>query len=235
MTRDEMMEAVDKLVVYQKDYETLLLLLNNADDRFFIKVLESIFNGELYLEDFERMFSDDAYANILEQNFKTQQALRREVARLLEYRNNILGEVDYTIDNIQGKLALIKSTVPPVIVAGENDYNTTDNYKEFYNTAAGEVRADLIYQLLYSSEKDPYIVREAKLKLLEQFTDPTSGITEDDLLLFTDSLIIPLSYNYQVLNQSDNEFMLENRITEQEMKKIKALSIFLRTKNEGGV
>jgi len=218
MTREDMMSAVDQLVIYEKDYETLSLLLNNADDRFFIKVLESIFKGELYIEDFERIFADDTYTNILEQNFKTQLALKTEVERLLDYRNNILGDTLYTIDSIQGKLGIVSP-------------NVGDDYDTLYDTASEEIRDDLIYQLLYTTERDPAVVREAKIKLLEQFTN--KELSRDDLLLFTDSLIIPLSYEYQTLNQADNEFMIQNKITEQEMKKMKALSMFLRTK--GGV
>jgi len=220
MTRDEMLRAVDQMNIYEKDYNTLLNLMNNADDKFFIKALEGIFNGELFIEDFERIFVDDAYANVLEQNFRTQLNLKNEVERLLEYRYNTLGETLYTIDNIQGNLAIVRPT------EGED-------YDGFYDTISEEIRDDLMYQILYTTERDSDIVRESKIKLLEKFQ--SGELNKQDLLLFTDSLIIPLSYEHQVLNQLDNEFMIENKTSEQKMKKLKALAMFLRTKYEGGV
>ena len=45
MTRDEMISRVNNLRLYEKDYDTLLKLMNNADDKFFVKVLR---NNPLY-------------------------------------------------------------------------------------------------------------------------------------------------------------------------------------------
>jgi hypothetical protein len=59
MTRNDILEKIDNLKLYEKDYDTLLNLLNNADDKFFVKVLEEILNGNLYIQDFERFFENE--------------------------------------------------------------------------------------------------------------------------------------------------------------------------------
>ena len=48
MTRKDILDRIDTMVIHEKDYETLTHLLENADDTFFVNALESIFNGELY-------------------------------------------------------------------------------------------------------------------------------------------------------------------------------------------
>ena len=139
MRRDEMIKRIDNLQIHEKDYDTLLNLLNNADDRFFVKVLEELLEGNLYLQDFERIFSDNRYENVLEQNLMTQRNLQKEIQRLIDYRTNILKEV-YNIDSF-GKLGI------PRQIDGSF-------YDSLYETLDAEIKDDLIYQLLEVSPQD---------------------------------------------------------------------------------
>lgn len=50
------------------------------------------------------------------------------------------------------------------------------------------------------------------------------------ILLFAEKEMIPLETEYQYLNKTDTNFMLENNLTEEQMKKMKALATFIRKK-----
>ena len=217
MRRDEMIKRIDNLQIHEKDYDTLLNLLNNADDRFFVKVLEELLEGNLYLQDFERIFSDNRYENVLEQNLMTQRNLQKEIQRLIDYRTNILKEV-YDIDSF-GKLGI------PRQINGSF-------YDSLYETLDAEIKDDLIYQLLEVSPQDTEIIRDSKIKILSKFT--SGEVSRNDILLFANSHIIPIAYEYQTLNNADNEFMYERGLTEEQMKKIKALATFFRRNNFEG-
>lgn len=211
MTRDEMILRVDNLKIYEKDYETLLNLMNNTDGKFFVKVLEEILNGNLYIQDFEQIFEDKKYEEALYQNFKNQKSIKTEITRLIEYRQNI--DETYDPDIVTKQLGILRPL-------------DTSIYKDLYNVADKEIREDLIYQILSVKPNDQPIIRDAKAKFLSAYE--AGNITYSDILLFAEDHIIPIDHRYQTLNDADNEFMFENNLTEDEMKKIKALSLFIR-------
>jgi hypothetical protein len=143
--------------------------------------------------------------------------MRTEITRLIDYRAVILEEV-YDPDIVTKELGLIRPL---------ND----SPYKELYDATDAQIKEDLIYQILAIKPNDSIIVRDAKIKFLSEYEN--GNITNDDILLFADSHIIPIDYRYQTLNDADNEFMYENKLTEDEMKKIKALSLFFRRDKVG--
>jgi hypothetical protein len=86
---------------------------------------------------------------------------------------------------------------------------------------------DIMTRFLFEfNENDSELTIAAKIELKERFFN--GEFEKEDLLLFADSFILPLDFRYQLLNQNDLNFMLENNLTEDEMKKIKSLSIFLK-------
>jgi hypothetical protein len=219
MTRQELFDRVDAMIIYEKDYETLLNLLYNTDDRFFVKILEEILEGNLYISDFERLFSDDAYTDTLRMNLDSQDKIYKEITRLLDYRRNILGE-DFSID--------------PMSMIGIVKQDTESQYKNLYDQLADDARRNLVYQALKTIPSDNIITASSKLKIFQKMQDGTISI--EDFILFANSQIIPVSIEHQVLDESDLNFMIENNLSHDEVRKLKALSIFLRRKNfEGGL
>lgn len=217
--KKQILDKIDDLIIHEKDYDTLSILLNIADERFFVKVMEEILDGNLFIQDFERWFSrDESYENILEQNLRTQLKLKTEIQRLIDYRKNILGEI-YSAEDISKSMALIKPL-------------DDENYKDLYYEQDKYIKEDTIYQLLTIKSEDNELIKTAKTKIMKAYKN--NEITRDDILLFADNHIIPISYEHQVINSVDNEFMYENNLTEDEMKKIKALAIFFRRDKVGG-
>jgi len=214
MDKADLIKAIEEMIIYEKDYETLLQMMHNMDDRFFVKVIEEIILGNLYISDFERIFSDDSYSTMLRLNLENQEKMYNELLRLVQYRKDILGE-NYSISP-SNMIALVKPT-------------TGNSYELFYDTLSTELTRECIYQMLKSLPNDNDIVSAAKLKIFKAIENGL--ISKEDLLLFSNSKIIPIDFQYQSLTESDMNFMIENNLSSDEIKKIKALSIFLRRKH----
>ena len=215
MTKKEMLDLVDKMPIYEKDYKIINDLLENLDSALFVKIIEEVLEENIFFSDFERIFPDDRYVETLRENFEKQEELRKEISRLVYFRKEILGES--FDERLNVGLPLPGETSP---------------YLDFYNDIADEERDIIIRSLFEHDENDSYLVTAAKIGLREKLFTQDSGFSKDDLLLFAESYILPLDFRYQVLNKNDKNFMLENNLTDDEMKKIKTLSIFLKRKNE---
>lgn len=60
MTRNELLNSVDNLILREKDYDTFLKLVTYATPKLFTKIYEEIVLGNLYIKDFEPIFDEDA-------------------------------------------------------------------------------------------------------------------------------------------------------------------------------
>lgn len=218
MTRNEIFFLIDQMEFKEKDYETLIFLMDNLTDDLFVKILEEILGGNLFIQDFEQNIGN-FYTNLLKRNLENQEKLTREVERLVNYRRNILGE-DFAI-NFDSFLGIVR----PTLESGN---------REFYNEINTEIKENFIYDMLTIMPTDSELTKSAKIRILKaientgELTNNEPSVSIDDILFFAKSNIIPLSINEQILDISDKDFMFENNLTEEQMKKIKAFSIFLK-------
>jgi hypothetical protein len=213
MTGRELMSAIDKMAIYQKDYDAITALLALEDDRLFVKVIEEIAEGALRFTDLYRIFGDQKYASVLASNLESQQRLKEEIERTIAFRREFGPDPDYSIDPMTTKIGVtVQETGAPA--------------KAFYDASEQDERSQQIYTLLSPDQSDDLVTRRLKLAIYSAFQ--SGSISEDDLMLFARDYIVPISEERQVLNGSDLSFMVENNLTEQQMKKIKALSAFLR-------
>jgi hypothetical protein len=230
MTKKEMLDRIDSMQIYEKDLRVIRLLLANAEDKFFVKVMEEIFNGNLYFSDFERIFPDSAYEDTLKQNIVSQDKLRGDIEKLLQFRRDILEE-DFAID---------PSTTAMGIETGYT--GSQAGYQSLYNSERDAELDMLIYQMISTMENDTELVKAAKIRILRAIDNfnPTTQLpinaslpwlNKKDLLLFKDDYVLPLDEQYQTLSKSDMDFMIRNNLSEAEVKKLKALAIFLKRKN----
>jgi hypothetical protein len=207
------LEKIDAINIYEKDYDTLLNLMNNADSRLFVKILEEFVNGKLDLSTFEKVFSDDSYGLMISQNLEVQANLKKEIERLVMYRRDTLGEQFFLNPEETG------------LGIPSNHSTVFENITDFYNSIKGDNTDELLYQLFSNSELDDDITRAIKAKIYSEVS--LSG-DNGKLLFYSNEYIVPMDPRYQILNKSDEVFMRENNISEEQMKKIKALSAYLR-------
>lgn len=213
MTKSEILNKIDSMILYEKDYDTIDKIMRTTSDKFFVKVLEEIFDGSLFLTDFENIFKDDSYSSIVTNNLEQQKKLREEVLRLLYFRKNILGE-EFTVDAINTGLV------------NPGDVNVPDELRDLYNEELDDKRDAIISELFSSLPYDDDLTRASKLRLLNEYNQGRMDI--EDLFLFNRSYIIPIDYNHQVITKEDQDFMKIYNLTDNDMRKIKSLSNFIK-------
>lgn len=59
MTRNELLNSVNNLILREKDYDTFLKLVTYATPKLFTKIYEEIVLGNLYIKDFEQIFDEN--------------------------------------------------------------------------------------------------------------------------------------------------------------------------------
>lgn len=59
MTRNELLNSVNNLILREKDYDTFLKLVTYATTKLFTKIYEEIVLGNLYIKDFEPIFDEN--------------------------------------------------------------------------------------------------------------------------------------------------------------------------------
>lgn len=59
MTRNELLNSVNNLILREKDYDTFLKLVTYATPKLFTKIYEEIVLGNLYIKDFEPIFDEN--------------------------------------------------------------------------------------------------------------------------------------------------------------------------------
>lgn len=248
LTKNQILEAIDGMTIYTQDFYTIKNLLENSDSNFFVKVLEEVINGNLYWSDFDKVLANTNYGEVLENNIEIQEQMRTEIARLFDFRQNIaltspslgLNNIDATVTNI----GIIKSTA------------ADEKLQDLYDQEEINLREKLYHDVLRYKKNDTELTITCKNRLLNaiengriidssgkdlsgvtintvESTVTSNGITYEyidprSILFSTDELVIPLDYRYQTLSESDLIFMKANNLNEVEMKKMKALSGFLR-------
>lgn len=248
----EIEKAIDNMEIYEKDYDTIQLLINNTDISFFTKVLEEVLLGNLYWSDFETILANNEYQELLKNTLETQSKLNEEINRLIEFRRN----TDRPFDP--------KSTLLGIIETDDK------NQKKLYEEEYENLRKNFIYEMLSYNQNDTIIARACKNRIANAINngelflksiidnneikigDTVIGKIENneifakkdnenyekievlnpnDILFSADKFIIPISEKYQYLDKTDNEFMKNYSVSEDMMKKIKASALLLRRYN----
>ena len=240
-TYTEMMEYIDNVVLHEREYDAIRLLLDNSDPRFFTKILEEIVDGNLFWTDFYPLLDIPEYRDRLKVTFESQRKLAYNIKNFTEFRKTINMSEEPTHNNIG-----ISVGETGYDTLAENDhenrlydllqYSANDNIfsisckKAIYNAVEN-------YRYLISDENtqinnDANINSFGELKYGENYYDYLDPM---DILFSQDDIIIPIEYEHQVITAHDRDFMMEHNMSEDEMKKIKALSMFLKkNSNRGG-
>lgn len=213
-TLEYMLTAIDTLVIHDSDYNILLNLINNLDSKLFIKVMEEILEGQLFLSDFEPIFGKE-YTEDLEKNIIQQKELEEGILRFINFRKSITSD-SFSYD-------------PGTDMIGIMRPSETSDYFDIYSELSEEEISILQYHIFDINEDDDILKRAVKNKIRDEILLGTNFDT-NDLLLFANEYIVPINMEHQILNKNDKNFMIANNLTEEEVKKMKALAIYLRRK-----
>ena len=148
---NELLDAVDEMELYKKDYDVIQTLLDTGDDEFFVKMLEEVLMGNLYWSDFEHNLANTNYPEILKDQLKSQAKLNDYVRKIIFLRKSIDSEYEY--DNSIMSLGLV------------NQYGVNEKTKEFYQEEFMKIRGNLLYDLTESNPNDTVLEMAFKTRI----------------------------------------------------------------------
>ena len=235
MKLEEIIEAVNDMSFYVDDVPVILQMLEYLTPEEFTRCLEEILSGNLFFSDFRDIFKDTDYSKNLQTTFEQQYELSQRIAAIkairqdmLAYNNEITGELQdiqyfqkYNLDDpTKSVMGIEESTisVKPLI-------------EELYHMSEDRLRQDLLYSLTNIKSSDNILTKQYKAKLYKELNDPASRYSVRDIFFFIQNFILPVEPESQILTDIDTKFMLENGISAETMKQIKATTIFLQQKN----
>ncbi len=241
MNREQILNGIDDMTnLREKDYATIDFLLKNTSPRLFTKIIEEILLGNLYISDFESLLSDsqrEKYNAIIQQEAE----LVDYMAKLTKFRNDVHHQSKTYIDTKakpikenkdyteEQKTALIedirKKHEIPVYIPNEI-YKANNEYKDF-------VKDNILLSLFESEHSDNAILKEIKLELYKKIYEENNTTLKNSIIVSPNKdndILIPISYHRVVLDSFDIEYMKEHNISEEEMKKIKSMMLFLSNK-----
>lgn len=208
-TKERIFKWIDDLVVYEFDYEILVKLIN-TNDKFFVRIMTELAEGNLLLDDFETLIGGVSFDNIVKDKFIQQQSIE-------EYLNLILTANDFINDE-----GAINKEI------GENfllDLNTIVNPDR---TLLEEVTEEEIYSYFKNTPESSILSRINKDILLEQYYNGT--IDKNFLNRYIGLPIVPIDYNNIILTEEDKQFALRKGISLNEVKKMKSLRYYYKAK-----
>lgn len=206
-TKDNIIQWIDNLVLYEKDYDTLNILMN-TNDRFFIRVMTELSKGNLMLTDFETVLGGISFDEYNKNKFELMKTMEEDLNLILE-ANMIMNSNDNELYNQVHK---------NLMVSGER-FDLIE-----------EVEQEELYDFFKNTPQSSLLYREHKNILLKLFNE--NKISSDFLNKYSGIPIIPINYKHIVLTEEDKKFALSKGISLDEVKKIKSLSYYYRVKGD---
>ena len=234
---------IDNLKIRDKEYDIIMNTLENADPRFFVKILEEVVDREMFWIDLYPLFDTNDYRKSLASTLQTQEEIAYEISNLTKFTENIINSSSIN------KLGITKSH---------------DNYENIENDERRQKLYDLLqikteddtftiacksailnsilnFEIVSKSMSDNNMDNDIHINTANELIRPReveegkeylkydyfNYLNPDDILITADDMIIPIDSRYQVLNDSDIVFMNENNMSENQMKHFKALAMFL--------
>jgi len=207
MTDKELIiKYVENLTLYEKDYDTLNLLLQ-TNDRFFVRVMTEIAKGNLQLSDFETVLGGPSYDKRVEENFVLSKKIQEDLNLILA-ANDAVNNYDERLDR----------SIYENLLVGSDQVELIE-----------EVQDEDIYNFFKHTPESSMLYRKHKANLLSLYN---SGYVQPSFLnVYLGVPIIPINYNYVILTEDDKQFALSKGISLNEVKKIKSLNYYYRTKD----
>lgn len=251
LDKDTFFNKIEEMTLCTKDYDTAMLLMNNLPTKLFVKILEEILEGNLSWEDFDQYLTkSESYKATFKESIEMQSKMVEDITKILQLRQLIN---EWLRKMKQPELNIINTkriciTEPIGIDSTEEDKKLYDREVENYTLGMiysalkirptdteieKEFKAILfnnlengLYYKKYANSKNITISRDGILK--DEKGEEFSYILPEELLFSADKLMVPVQYEYQILNESDKEYMKVNGLNEADMKKLKATAELLR-------
>lgn len=251
---ESLLDKLDKFIIHEKDVEILDKLVSSLDDELFLKIMEEILDGYLFISDFNEIFSSSEYSEMLEKRTISQEKLEKHLTRLVEFRNYLGHDLTTDLDTIVGIPSPGEYNIESeeILLALLKKYNSNDKLddkeisqlkdmlrirykKDIYTAMSNIQREDILTEMLDYSPMNE-IERAYRLKILASIMDISFVSNEEyvdpnKIYVQLNNFIIPILEEDMTFGKWDLDFMEEHSLTEDEVKKIKALSSLLMKEN----
>ena len=216
--KNKLIDFVANMNLYDgKDYEILKSMLLVMEPTLFVKIIEEMKDNNLSLKDFYRLFESTNYGETIANSLENQANLYDEYTRLISLL------LDYHIIEEGDKLNNLV-TFATVIV----------NNKK-YSVAEVE-KIQKIFELYIKDTNDQY-KEFFKDKIFSDFLKEIQGTTVnvsalDNILLSMQDYLVPVDYRYIELTDDDKNYAYNNKLTTDQMKKLKSMYAYYSTLND---
>lgn len=255
---DTMLDNIDTMLIYEDDYPTIKKILATGNNDFIAAVIEEVINGNLYWSDFETVFPaeySELVGSSIEMQANLRKEIQRLV-NLRKWANADKTKYN-TVSTTEANIELQKHLLSEGIINIEGDnkfwkeeykakrddllysilrHNGNDSPLEaFYR----EKLFNAIQNGKYVFESDPSkmtLPANCKYENGKVYRMDDSGniletylvINPNDILFSANEYIVPINYKYQDITAADRVFMEENKMDEEDLRKTKALFMFLK-------
>jgi hypothetical protein len=206
MNKAEILDGIKAMSMTEKDYDVLLGLCDSLSDEIFSKVIELILEGDLLISDFEPLLEDGESRKVVSESIAAQRSLYESASKLAAFREES-GTGD---DAIYQEYAIAK---------GDASYSD-EKEKEL---------SDILSSLAYGSGSSDPVTQACRARLYKDLMD--GGVSEDEArhwMMSLDDFMVPVDWSNVRLNGYDLDFMRSKGLTEDMMKKIKAVAERIR-------
>jgi len=179
LTQEEILVGIDRMPIYQKDYDIIRDLIKTVEPPLFTKIVEEVLTGGLYWSDFDRFLGNTDYEELLRDNLEVQGELKKKLKMLSDFRKQLYND-DFTMLDNNKSLA--------VITPGSQTYN----YEKVASTAAFDPNE------VYYTKNDKSDYSEAhNISAFEEgtvyYTRSISRFYEDELARIRDDLLYEMT------------------------------------------
>jgi hypothetical protein len=211
----EISKYIDGMTIYDQDYSAICDMLSSMDDSLFLKVMEEMKDGNLSFSDFRRVISTDSIGDLMASSFENQEKLYRKYVDLFDYLSELK-----IIDSGDRLGFLAGNGTDKIIKDGKLD--STEYMSD--NDRKNEISA-----LISKDQAEDPLTEFYKNAVLGNILSSDAGVSAsaiDRLLLSAHEYLVPVDFDSISITPSDRDFMAENSIGEDEMRKIKSLAAF---------
>lgn len=209
--KDIIIRWISNLVIYEKDYETLNLLLENTNNEFFIRIMSELAHGNILIEDLEPILGGEAYDKYISDELLNVQDIEEQLMLILN-ANDVLSPHELS-DKYR------KEIYENFIILNEDNEDIIE-----------EVSSEEIYSFFNNVPESSYLHRINKEKIRKLYED---GIINKNFLnIYLSVPIVPINYQNVILNNEEIKYAHSKDISINEMKKIKSLSLYYRSRGE---
>lgn len=196
---------LENLTMYEKDYDTLNMLLQ-TNNKFFVRVMTELAKGNLHISDFETVIGGISYDKSNEERFQLSRKIEKDLDLILG-ANDSMNRFNASLNNL---------IYENLLVSGDR----TDLIEEVVD--------EDVYNFFRHTPESSQLYRQHKNILLKLYNE--SKIDSAFLNRYIGVPIIPINYNDVILTEDDKHFALSKGITMEEVKKIKSITYYYRTK-----